>query len=228
MPPHSSRWNILEFIHRYKQEHGVSPTLKEIQEQTNFSRGSVQYNLNKLKEEGFVTWRKSKSRTIQILRFPDTSDADWDLSEPLQKGLPVLGEIAAGFYYNPCVAYDKSLNKLSHNSLTEVVNFLDITYPGQKVGDYVLKICGESMIDAGIPNGAYVGIRPAPFKYEPKPGEIVEAWVSGMGATLKRCFHKGSIVVLSSANTDYEPMVFDCNEIEIAIKGIHIFTWQTV
>ena len=93
---------------------------------------------------------------------------------------------------------------------------------------YVLKISGDSMVGAGIPDGAYVGIRPVSDDYRPKPGEIVAVYVEGLGATLKHFFEKESVVVLEAANPKYEPMIFDLESNNLRVQGTHIFThWQS-
>ncbi|MEM9091137.1 MAG: S24 family peptidase, partial [Cyanobacteria bacterium P01_F01_bin.53] len=131
-----------------------------------------------------------------------------------KKGLPVLGEIAAGHFHQPFT--------------DEIDEYLDISYSGRKNSDYVLRISGKSMIGAGIPDGAYVGIRPVPKDYHPRPGEIVAVWVDGEGATLKHYYQKDSTVVLEAANPDYKPIILDLTTTEVTVQGTHIFThWQT-
>ena len=84
------------------------------------------------------------------------------------------------------------------------------------------------MVGAGIPDGAYVGIRPVSDGYNPAPGEIVAVYVEGQGATLKHFFQKESVVVLEAANPKYKPMIFDLESCSLRVQGTHIFThWQS-
>ncbi|MEL6900605.1 MAG: S24 family peptidase [Cyanobacteria bacterium J06606_4] len=219
MALHKAHQSVLDCIQAYWQDHAMSPTVQEIESRTRRSRGSIQNSLNRLKKEGFITWQKYKSRTIQLLNevsspVPEAFLDSTVLALPdLSQGLPIRGEIAAGYCHEP---------------FTDSNDYLDINYAGRKPADYVLKISGDSMIGVGIPDGAYVGIRPVDKGYRPRPGEVVAVWVDGQGATLKHFFQKDSMVVLESANPKYAPMIFDLETTTLTVKGTHLFThWQT-
>ncbi len=214
MTLHKSHQAVLDYIRTFLDERNMSPTVREIENAVGKSRGSIQNSLKRLQKDGYIAWNRNKSRTIRILKLNELSDTFLDAIAPKAKGIPVKGEIAAGYCHDPAT--------------DAVVDFLDIDYAGRKDTDYVLKISGDSMVGVGIPDGAYVGIRPVEPDYKPRPGEVVAVWVQGFGSTLKHFFQKESVVVLESANPKYEPMIFDLNTIEITVKGIHLFThWQT-
>ncbi|ESA35130.1 sos function regulatory repressor [Leptolyngbya sp. Heron Island J] len=206
--PHGA---VLSFIEAYWRKHQNSPTIREIITGTERSHGSIQNSLNWLERNQYITRRKRTSRSIKLVAFESPALPYTDQSGP--EGLPVRGEIAAGYCHEPA---------------TEEYERLNIEYSGRKRNDYVLKISGDSMVGAGIPDGAYVGIRPVTDGYKPKPGEIVAVYVEGQGATLKHFFQKESVVVLESANPKYEPMIFDLDSCELRVQGTHIFThWQS-
>lgn len=226
MALHKAHQSVLDCIESYWNAHKMSPTVQEIESEMTRSRGSIQNSLNRLKENGYITWIKYKSRTIRLLSagpkatlqstraVPKPSASFLDSVVFSEQGLPVLGEIAAGNFHQPLT--------------DEIDEYLDINYSGRKPSDYVLRISGKSMIGAGIPDGSYVGIRPVLKDYSPRPGEIVAVWVDGEGATLKHYYQKDSTVVLEAANPDYKPIILDLKTTEVTVKGTHIFThWQT-
>ncbi|MEO0868655.1 MAG: S24 family peptidase [Cyanobacteria bacterium J06642_11] len=205
--PHGS---VLNFIEAYWRKHQNSPTVREIIAGTERSHGSIQNSLKWLEKNQYITRRKRTSRSIKLVNFDPVLPY---VTPPDPEGLPIRGEIAAGYCHEPAVD--------NHDHLK-------IEYSGRKPSDYVLKISGDSMVGAGIPDGAYVGIRPVADDYQPKPGEIVAVYVDGFGATLKHFYQKDSVVVLEAANPKYEPMIFDLDACGLRVQGTHIFThWQS-
>ncbi|MEM9805468.1 MAG: S24 family peptidase [Cyanobacteria bacterium P01_D01_bin.56] len=205
--PHGT---VLSFIEAYWRKHQNSPTVREIITGTDRSHGSIQNSLKWLEKNQYITRRKRTSRSIKLVGFESGMPY---IDQPDPEGLPIRGEIAAGYCHEPA---------------TETNDYLNIEYSGRKRSDYVLKISGDSMVGAGIPDGAFVGIRPVADDYRPKPGEIVAVYVEGQGATLKHFFQKESVVVLEAANPKYEPMIFDLDSCALRVQGTHIFThWQS-
>ena len=199
---------VLSFIEAYWRKNQNSPTVREIIRGTERSHGSIQNSLKWLETNQYITRRKRTSRSIKLVNFESSH-----IHQPDPEGLPIRGEIAAGYCHEPAI---------------EEYEYLNIDYSGRKQNDYALKISGDSMIGAGIPDGAFVGIRPVADGYKPKPGEIVAVYVEGLGATLKHFFQKESVVVLEAANPKYEPMIFDLDACELRVQGTHIFThWQS-
>ncbi|NEP63221.1 MAG: hypothetical protein F6K31_41000 [Symploca sp. SIO2G7] len=206
--PHGA---VLNFIEAYWRKHQNSPTVREITTGTERSQGSIQNSLKWLETHQYITRRKRTSRSIKLVNFEPVNIPYANQPEP--EGLPIHGEIAAGYCHEPA---------------TDVYEYLNIEYSGRKQNDYVLKISGDSMVGAGIPDGAYVGIRPVADDYCPKSGEIVAIYIKGHGATLKHFYQKESVVVLEAANPRYKPMIFDLDDCEIRVQGTHIFThWQS-
>jgi len=208
MAIHKTHKVVLAFIKRYWRDHDISPTVREIVIGLRRSQGSVQNSLDKLEDKGYIKRLKRKSRNIRVL------DSDTPKKEVNSwPGLPIRGEIAAGYCHDP---------------FTESHEYLNIEYAGRKPDDYVLRVSGDSMINAAIPDGAYVGIRRVPPDYKPKIGQIVAVWVEGLGTTLKHFYKQDSVVVLKAANPKYDPIIVDLEDHEIKIQGAHIFThWQS-
>ncbi len=209
---HKTHQVVLAFIKDYWRDNQISPTVREIISGLERSQGSIQNSLQRLESNGDITRLKRKSRNIRLPNFDIATPMAEAFASAFQ-GLPIHGEIAAGYCHDP---------------LTEDKAYLNIDYPGRKDGDYLLRVSGDSMINAAIPDGAFVGIRPVPADYKPKPGQIVAVWVEGLGTTLKHFYQKGSVVVLKAANPNYEPKIVDLEESELRIQGAHIFThWQS-
>ncbi len=228
---HKTHQAVLAFIKAYWRDYEISPTVREIITGLSRSQGSVQNSLKQLEENGYIKRLKRKSRNIRVVNTgveagmkvegaiakPSKGIASPSLAPlfPMSTfpGLPIRGEIAAGYCHDP---------------FTEENGHIYMDYPGRKSDDYVLKVSGDSMIGAAIPNGAFVGIRPVPADYKPKAGQIVAVWVAGLGTTLKHFYQRESVVVLEAANPKYEPIILDLNTCELRVQGMHIFThWQS-
>jgi repressor LexA len=94
--------------------------------------------------------------------------------------------------------------------------------PEQLVGTgptFMLRVRGDSMIDAGIFSGDYVVVRQQP---EANNGDVVVAGIPDDEATVKTFSRRGRQVVLTPANADFEPMVFDGGEVTIYGKVVTI------
>jgi repressor LexA len=211
MDIHKTHQAVLAFIKAYWRDHEISPTVREIITGLSCSQGSVQNSLKQLEHSGYIKRLKRKSRNIRVI-YSESSIAPV-MAMPSFQGLPIRGEIAAGYCHDP---------------FTEEHEHLHMEYPGRKPDDYVLKVSGDSMVGAAIPDGAFVGIRPVSAEYKPKAGQIVAVWVEGLGTTLKHFYQKESVVVLEAANPKYKPIILDLNACELRVQGMHIFThWQS-
>jgi repressor LexA len=176
---------------------GVSPSYSEIQTGLGLSRGSVQNSLGWLETHRYIGKMAGKARSIILLDIEPTVPA---------RGIPLLGEIAAGYLSEPL-------------QTQETIDFnLD---PDQH---FALRVSGDSMRDAGILNGMKALFKRVPDGYEPSPGKIVAAWVEGSGTTLKRFYRNEQTVILEAANPDYQPQPIDTSKILLRIEGIWVGT----
>jgi len=117
--------------------------------------------------------------------------------------LPVIGEIAAG---GPIEAYADA---------SETIGIPDMLAPS---GDaYVLKVRGDSMIEAHIADGDFVLIRP---QSTARNGDIVVAQVEENAVTLKRFFKEKDRVRLQPANPNYPPQFYDDVRIQGKLIGV--------
>jgi repressor LexA len=172
---------VLDFIEGFQLENGKSPTLKEIKEHINVSSdNSVLKHLAALEKKGFI----EKDDTPRGIKLLDT------IKEKLQSNftnLPLLGAIPAG---GPVISEE----------YTEDWITVDSSKIPSPENAFMLRVTGESMINAGIFEG---DLLICDSKREPRPSDIVIALVDGEN-TVKRLVSKGGVYHLQAENPDYE------------------------
>lgn len=176
---------IFEFIGRYAGKYGYPPTVREIGKAVGLhSSSTVHAHLANLEKAGMLRRDPSKPRAIEVM-----IDKAKQVISP--GGIPLVGQVAAGAPI------------LAEEHIEEYLEVPDMI--GGEDGDYILEVRGESMINAGILDGDYVVVRPAP---DAADGEIVVAMIEDE-ATVKRLFHEGRHVRLQPENDNMEPIVTD-------------------
>ena len=182
---------ILLAIKESTEANGFPPSMREIGELAGLaSPASVSYQLKALEEKGFLK-KDPKGRTLQVSLPGD---------EPAQKpektrNVPLVGQIAAGI---PITA-DQNIEEV-HTLPESLVGKGDI---------YMLKVKGDSMVDAAICDGDFVVIRQ---QKNAEKGEIVAAMIDGE-ATVKTFSKKDGHYWLLPANPDFAPIPADNAEI---------------
>jgi repressor LexA len=119
--------------------------------------------------------------------------------------VPLIGDVAAG------------TDVLAEQNVEEL-----LPLPAEMTGDgelFMLRVRGESMVNAGIFDGDYVVVRSQP---EANNGEIVVAGIPGEEATVKTLDRKNGKVVLRPANDALEPMVFDPGDVTVFGKVVTV------
>ena len=179
---------VLDYIKQTVNDRGYPPSVREIGDAVGLSSPStVHSHLNSLVKAGMIKKDPSKPRAIMIMDQSESAAVD----DRRIRDIPVLGRIAAG---TPILAAEQ---------VEEIMPL-----PTELVGDgpvFLLKVKGDSMIDAGIHEGDLVAIHSQP---DARDGEIVAALIHGEEATVKRLRREGGKVILVSENPAYEPMVF--------------------
>lgn len=183
---------ILEVIKSAVDENGYPPSLREIGAAAGLtSPASVQYQLKALEEKGFIRRDPSLGRAIEVFM----PGADFQVPVDKTKQVPLVGRIAAG---GPILA---------EQSIEETMPL-----PASIVGSgelFMLKVVGESMIDAAICDGDYVVIRSQKIV---EKGEICAAMIDGE-ATVKTFTKKDGHIWLMPANPAFKPINGDECEI---------------
>jgi len=176
---------IFEFIKRYSSRHGYPPTVRDIGKAVGLASSStVHAHLANLEKVGLLRRDPTKPRAIELL--DRAVDGVRSMVKP--PGLPLVGQVAAG---QPILAEENIEDYVAVPSLA-----------GGEVGEYVLRVRGDSMKNAGILEGDFVVVRPQDTAVD---GEIVVALV-GEEATVKRFFREEDHVRLQPENEAHEPI----------------------
>jgi repressor LexA len=186
---------IFDFIKRYSAKQGYPPTVRDIGKAVGLASSStVHAHLANLEKLGLLRRDPSKPRAIELLDRvqKDVGSAVQDAVESvkvmMRPGLPLVGQVAAG---QPILAEEN------------IEDYVQVpTAAGGDTGEYVLRVRGESMIDAGILEGDFVVVRPQDTADD---GEIIVALV-GEEATVKRFFREADHVRLQPENATMEPI----------------------
>ena len=190
---------ILEFIKDEIRKKGYPPAVREIGEAVGLlSSSTVHGHLQTLEEKGYIRRDPTKPRAIEIL--DSSSDI---LGAKKVVHIPIVGRVTAG---QPILAVEN----------------IEGTFPlpadlVRQDNVFMLKIQGESMIDAGILDGDFIIVRQ---QNEARNGEIVVALI-GDEATVKRFFKERTLIRLQPENSSMEPIY--SQNVSILGKVIGVF-----
>lgn len=194
---------ILEVIDQHLTERGYPPSVREIGEAVGLtSPSSVQNHLNRLNDLGYLRRDPTKPRALEV-RYDPNSGASGD-RRPFRH-IPLVGDVAAG------------TDVLAEENVTEIM-----PVPTDLCGDgelFMLKVRGDSMIDAGIFDGDYLVARAGT---DVRKGDIVVAGIPGEEATVKTWSKQGDTVTLLPANERLSPMEFHAADVTVFGKVVTV------
>ena len=172
--------DVYEFVRDKIRNRGYGPTVREIGEEFGIaSPNGVMCHLKALEKKGVILREPNMSRAIQLAL------------EPIEeRGLPLIGQVAAGVLHE-AIEQDE---KIDFDGLIRARNPKNL---------FVLRVKGDSMIDAQIADGDYVVIRKARTASN---GQIVVAQTDDGEATLKRWFAEKNRIRLEPANSTMKPI----------------------
>ena len=173
---------IVDYIRRYASRYGYPPTVREIGKAVGLhSSSTVHAHLANLEKVGLLRRDPTKPRAIELL-------VDRAKKAMGRSGLPLVGQVAAG---EPVLAEEN------------IEEYLEVPPAiGGAEGDYVLRVKGDSMKDAGILEGDYVVVQQSD---DATNGSIVVALIEDE-ATVKRFYREKDRVRLQPANKAYKPI----------------------
>jgi repressor LexA len=184
-PPTERQARILEVIRDFTEAHGYPPSVREIGERVGLSSSStVQSHLKSLERRGLVHRDPTKPRAL----VAGAASGNGERSRVEHGVLPIVGKVAAGV---PITAAEN----------------LEGEFPvpvelARKQGSFMLRVSGDSMINAGILDGDLIVVSPQP---DARNGEIVVAMLDGE-ATVKRFYREARGVRLQPENRAMEPI----------------------
>jgi repressor LexA len=190
---------LYSWIRDYMREFRHSPSIRQMMQAMGLkSPAPIQSRLKHLQEKGFISWQEGKARTLQIV-------------DEILEGVPIMGSVAAG-------GLIETFNDTHEN--------LDITDVLKKKNVFALKVNGDSMIDACIADGDMVLMEPINDSFSLRNGDIVSALVPGMGTTLKYFFKRAGKLFLEAANSNYDPIELNLNE--VVFQGKLLAVWRKI
>ena len=176
-----------------------SPSIRQMMQAMDLkSPAPIQSRLKHLQEKGYISWQEGKARTLQLI-------------DEVMEGIPVMGSVAAGGLIE------------TFSDVHENLDFSDVL---KKKNVFALTVNGDSMIDACIADGDMVLMEPITDSYSLRNGTIVSAMVPGLGTTLKYFVKKGGKIYLEAANSAYEPI--ELNQDEVVFQGKLLAVWRKV
>jgi repressor LexA len=187
---------IYDFICRFVEDNGYSPSLEEIGAGFGLSSvATVHKHVQHLVEKGFLRKAWNRSRSVEPVR-PQA---------PAGVALPLLGTVAAGA---PIEAIE----------LPETIEVPRQLVP-RGADCFVLRVRGDSMIDEQIRDGDFVVVESRP---QASDGETVVALIEGQDATLKKFYRRGRRVRLQPANDAMDPIEVPASAVEVrgVVRGL--------
>ena len=182
---------VLDFVCRFRDEHGCPPSLREISEQIGTKgTATAKLHLEALERKGFISRRREGSRGIALKHAGGT---------PVS--IPLVGTVRAG---------------QPETAVEEIQGYVSVDPAWLKgEGNFLLRVKGDSMIEAGIFDGDLALIAPQPIA---ENGQIVVALIDGE-ATLKRFFIDDTCIRLIPENRHMQPIVIRKGEAEAVVVG---------
>lgn len=190
---------ILEFIKEQLLAKGYPPSVREICQAVGLkSTSTVHSHLNKLEKLGYIRRDPTKPRAIEILDGGNVFANNNNTVMQEMINLPLVGQVTAG---EPILA---------QQNIQEY-----IPLPAQLIkgtDNFLLKVKGESMINAGILDNDYVIVDKGATASN---SQIVVALVNKESATVKRFFKEGNNVRLQPENDFMDPIILNERDVEI-------------
>ncbi len=187
------------WIKDYMKNFQHSPSIRQMMQAMGLkSPAPIQSRLKHLQEKGYISWQEGKARTMQIV-------------DEIIEGVPIMGSVAAGGLIE---TYSDAQDNLDISDVLKTKNV------------FALTVNGDSMIDACIADGDMVLMEPITDSYSLRNGTIVSAMVPGLGTTLKYFVKRGGKIFLEAANSSYEPI--ELNLDEVFFQGKLLAVWRKI
>ena len=192
---------IYEFVNKFTMEKGYPPSVREICSAVGFkSTSTVHAYLGKLEEEGYIKKDATKPRALKIMD-DSAKNLEGYIADTEIENVPIIGKVTAG---QPILAVESI-----EDTFPIPVDYLHNSTA------FMLKVKGESMIEAGILDGDLLLIRQ---QESAKNGDMVVALIEDE-ATVKTYYKENDYVRLQPENASMEPIIIHEN---LSILGVVI------
>lgn len=197
---------IVNFIEQFIEKNGYSPSVREIGAAVGFKSSSTVFGyLKKLAQENKIHMNADKTRTVQVAKKDKSKHEIAEIADVIE--VPVIGTVAAG------------APLLAEENVTDTFP-LPQRFAKKSTDVFMLKVKGDSMINAGILNGDFVIVAKQQTAAQ---HEIIVAMIDGE-ATVKRFYRESDkIVQLKPENDMLEPIIVNADEVQIIGKVVGIF-----
>lgn len=176
---------LMDYITGAVSAQGIVPSIREMCANIGVtSTSTINYYLNILEERGYIKRSFNKNRSIEL-----TDKAKQNITPPNMKSVGLVGKVAAGI---PIFAEENKVDNFMFSK--NLFNFENM---------FMLKVQGDSMIDASILDGDYVVVKQS---QDAENGQIVVALV-GDGATVKTFYKEKDCIRLQPENPLYQPII---------------------
>ena len=202
---------VLSFVLQALRKRALPPTRAEIATAMGFAvAASAQEHLQALERKGYIAIAPGQSRALTVLKNPDGSPYQQTIgtvsgafNKPRSEArLPIVGSVRAG---QPIVASD------------HIESYLPVQAKlFQPRADFLLRVRGDSMCDAGILEGDLLAVHKTNLATS---GQIIVARV-GDDITVKFFQRKQDFIVLVPANSNYAPLEVAVSDVQFAVEGL--------
>lgn len=197
-------FEILEFIKEQQLLKGFPPSVREICEAVGLkSTATIHARLKKLEMHGKIIRDSSKNRSIKIVGMEKEKPQNITYHDDKYIDVPVYGKVAAG---NPITAFEDISDTFA----------LPMSFANNK-DLFMLKVTGESMINAAILDGDYIIVQKQPTANN---GDIVVALIDNENATVKTFYKENGHIRLQPENDWMEPIIVDNVTILGKVRGV--------
>lgn len=198
-------YEILDFILEKQNKKGYPPTVREICTAVGLSStATIHARLKKLEKKGYLEKESAKNRSIKVVNYKNTVPFDGvEYHDDEYLSVPVIGKVTAG---QPITAIE---------DVTEVFP-LPMSF-ARNNDIFMLKVRGDSMINAAILDGDFVIVEKTPAA---RNGEIVVALIDRENATVKTFYKENGHYRLQPENDYMDPIIATNVEIIGKVTGV--------
>ncbi len=195
---HPRRLEILRYVARRRSGGETPPSVKEIAGAVGLSSTqTVHHHLGKLKGEGYIERDGSWAKMLRL------TERGWQAVGEM----PLMGRAAAG----------RGLEAIATDEAYSLAGELLLSGSGRQ--RYLLRIVGDSMVDAKISDGDLVVVEQ---EEDPPDGTIVVALLEGDEVTVKRLYRKNSHVLLVAESPEHEDIEVGWGEVEVQGRVVYV------